>query len=117
VSSADEEVMGMDLADEEKFVLFITKDGRGRKVKPSEFNELVNRGGKGYRIVETGKNRKLASFTLCEDTDAIVITTKSGRRISIMVSQVGAHLLKYIDIQKGDEVSTVSTVKQPAVTE
>lgn len=114
VGSAEEEVMGMDLADEEKFVLFITKDGRGRKVKPSEFNELVNRGGKGYRIVETGKNRKLASFTLCDDTDAIIITTKNGRRISIMVSQVGAHLLKYIDIQKGDEVSTVSTVKLPA---
>lgn len=111
VSSVEEEVMGMALADEDKYVLFITRDGRGRKVKPVEFNELVNRGGKGYKLMETGKNRVLASFTLVEDCDQVVITTRNGRRVSITVDNLGPNLLKLIDIQASDSVVAVSTVK------
>lgn len=113
VTTEEEEVLGMDIADDNMSVVFITKDGRGRKVLPSEFTELVNRGGKGYRLVELGKKRLLAAFTLCEADDMIVITTRSGRRISITVNQTGEHLLKLIDVVDGDEVSSLSTVKNP----
>ncbi len=111
VSSPEEEVLGMEVAVEDKYIIFISKDGRGRKVKPSEFSELVNRGAKGYRIVLLGKGRSLANYILCDDNDTLVITTKKGRRISLPVDKVGSNLLKLIDIMEDDEVSSISTVK------
>ncbi len=110
VSSSIEEVLGMEIADENKYIVFITKDGRGRKVKPSDFSELVNRGGKGYKLAAMGKNRSLANFTLCDADDTIIITTKNGRRISFTVDKIESNLLKLIDIVEDDEVSSISTV-------
>ncbi|MGA2142924.1 MAG: DNA topoisomerase (ATP-hydrolyzing), partial [Brevinematales bacterium] len=111
VSSAEEEVLGMELAEENRLIIFITKDGRGRKVKPGEFSELVNRGGKGHKLVLLGKGRSLASFVICEEDDTLIITTKNGRRISMGVDKVGPNLLKLMDIKGDDEVSSISTVK------
>jgi len=111
VSSEEEEVLGMELADDNKNVVFISKDGRGRKVKPSEFSELLNRGAKGYRLVNLGKGRLLANFVLCEDDDVMIITTKKGRRISLETNIVESNLLKLIDIVGDDEVSSVSVMK------
>ncbi len=110
VTAPEEEVLGMELADENKSIIFITKDGKGRKVSPSEFTELVNRGGKGHKLVELGKRRFLASYTLCEAGDAVIITTKNGRRISFPVDSIESNLLKLIDIVGDDEVSSISTI-------
>jgi DNA gyrase subunit A len=111
VTSPEDEVLGMETADNDKFIIFITKDGRGRKVKPSEFSELVNRGGKGHKLVILGRGRSLASFVLCEEDDTLIITTQNGRRISMGVSKVSSNLLKLMDITGDDEVSSISTVK------
>ncbi|MCX7820995.1 MAG: DNA topoisomerase 4 subunit A [Brevinematales bacterium] len=111
VGSKDEEVIGMDIADEDKYVLFVTKDGRGKKIPISEFSELVNRGGKGYKLAELGKNRQVACFTKCNDDDIVVITTKNGRRVSFSLKDVQSNLLKLIDLSNGDEVSAVTTLQ------
>ncbi len=111
VKSIEEEVLGMEVAIEDKYIIFMSKDGRGRKVKPSEFSELLHRGAKGHRLVLLGKNRYLANFVLCDDEDTLIITTKSGRRISLSTNKVGSNLLKLIDIVGDDEVSSISTVK------
>jgi DNA gyrase subunit A len=111
VTGPDEEVLGMEVAGEDKYIIFISKDGRGRRVKPSDFSELLHRGAKGYRMVLLGKGRKLASFVLCGENDTLIITTKKGRRISLPSTTVGLNLLKLIDIVEDDEVSSISTVK------
>ncbi len=111
VGSTDEEVIGMDIADEDKYVLFVTKDGRGKKIPISEFNELTNRGGKGSKLAELGKNRQVACFTKCYDDDIVVITTKNGRRVSFSLKDVQSNLLKLIDLSNGDEVSAVTTLE------
>lgn len=110
VSTEEEEVLGMELADEDKYVIFITKDGRGKKLRPSEFTELVNRGGKGHKLVALGKKRFLASFALCYADDTVVVTTKNGRRIAFTLDKIETNLLKLIDIVGDDEVSSISTV-------
>ena len=106
-----DEVLGMALADDNKYVMFITKDGRGRKIKPGEFSERENRGGKGFKLLELGKGRYLANFTICDNDDAVIITTKNGRRVSFTVDKIETHLLKLIDIVGDDEVSTISSVR------
>lgn len=111
VGSQEEEVIGMDIADEDKYVLFVTKDGRGKKIPISEFSELSNRGGKGYKLAELGKNRQVACFTKCDNDDIVVITTKNGRRVSFSLKDVQSNLLKLIDIADGDEVSAVTTLQ------
>ena len=111
VTSNEDEVLGMESAADDKFVIFVTKDGRGRKVKPSEFSELLNRGGKGHKLVLLGKGRSLASFVLCEEDDTLIITTKNGRRISMGVDKVSHNLLKLMEIKGDDEVSSISTIK------
>ncbi len=112
VGSPAEEVIGMDIADEDKYVLFVTKDGRGKKIPISEFSELLNRGGKGYKLAELGKNRELACFAKCENDDVVLITTKNGRRVSFSLKDVQTNLLKLIDISDGDEVSSVTTLQK-----
>ena len=111
VSGYLDEVIGMGIADESLFVVFITKDGKGRKVKPTEFSEMVHRGAKGYKLIEIGKDRELASFAICTTGDSIVITTKGGRRIQFPVNQLESNLLKFIDLAGDDEVSALSTIK------
>jgi DNA gyrase/topoisomerase IV subunit A len=101
----------MEVALDDKYIIFLSKDGRGRRVKPSDFSELLRRGAKGYKMVLLGKGRSLASFVLCSEDDSLVITTKKGRRISLPADSIGPNLLKMIDIIEDDEVSTISTVK------
>ncbi|MGC8764379.1 MAG: DNA gyrase/topoisomerase IV subunit A [Brevinematia bacterium] len=108
VSSKSEEVIGMGIAEDDKYVLFVTKDGRGKKIAISEFKELMNRGAKGYKLAELGKNREVASFAECYDDDVVIITTKSGRRVSFSLENVQSNLLKLIDLSEGDEVSAVT---------
>ncbi len=111
VGSKEEEVIGMDVADDDKYVLFVTRDGRGKKIPISEFSELSNRGGKGYKLAELGKNRQVACFTKCDNDDIVVITTKNGRRVSFSLKDVQSNLLKLIDLADGDEVSAVTTLQ------
>lgn len=111
VGSKEEEVIGMDIADDDKYVLFVTRDGRGKKIPISEFSELSNRGGKGYKLAELGKNRQVACFTKCDNDDIVVITTKNGRRVSFSLKDVQSNLLKLIDLADGDEVSAVTTLQ------
>jgi DNA gyrase subunit A len=111
VTNVTEEVLGMAVAEEDRFVIFVTKDGRGKKVKPSDFSELIHRGAKGHKLVGLGKDRLVASFTICDPDDAVIITTKNGRRISFKVDKIESNLLKLIDIVGDDEVSSISSVK------
>lgn len=111
VKGSEEEVVGMGVADPNVFVIFITKDGKGKKVSPNEFSELLHRGAKGFKLVELGKNRTLASFTLCEQDDMVLITTKSGRRIFMETDNIQTNLLKLIEVSDDDEVSSISAVK------
>ncbi len=108
VSSKSEEVIGMGVAEEDRYVLFVTKDGRGKKIPVSEFKELLNRGAKGYKLAELGKNREVACFAECYNDDVVIITTKNGRRVSFSLENVQSNLLKLIEISEGDEVSSVT---------
>jgi DNA gyrase subunit A len=108
-------VIGMQVAEKDTYAVFITTDGRGRKLTPSEFKSR-NRGAMGYKIVDTGstKERVLADFTICEKGDAVLITTKHGRRVSFNESQMRRNvLLKMINLVKGDSVSAISTIAAP----
>ncbi len=110
VTSSEDEVMGMAIADENLDVIFVARDGRGRRVNPKEFSELVNRGGKGFKLVDLGKNRTLAGFTLVEPQDRVMIITRQGSRIIFPQSEVSTNLLKLIDLRAGDEVLSVTTI-------
>lgn len=111
VKGTEEEVLGMGVADPEIYVIFITKDGKGKKVQPTEFSELLHRGAKGFKLVELGKNRTLASFALCTDDDMLLITTRAGRRIFIEVTNIQTNLLKLIEVSDNDEVSSISAIR------
>ncbi len=110
-SPETEEVIGIGIADEGKSVVFITSDGRSKKAKPHDFNELVRPGGKGFKLVEIGKERIIADFAICEPGDSLLVTTKQGKRISVSADALAPKLLKVIDLSKDDEVSAVSTIK------
>lgn len=115
VKNEKEYVLGMEIAEKDTYAVFITTDGRGRKLTPSEFKSR-NRGAVGYIIVDTGstKERVLADFTLCEKGDAVLITTKHGRRVAFNEEKMRRNvLLKMIDLVKGDSVSAISTVTAP----
>jgi DNA gyrase/topoisomerase IV subunit A len=104
----------MGVADPDVYVIFITRDGKGKKVQPTEFSELLHRGAKGFKLVELGKNRSLASFALCDTDDMLLITTKAGRRIFIEVNNIQSNLLKLIEVADNDEVSSISAIKTQA---
>jgi DNA gyrase subunit A len=110
VSGEADQVIGMGVEGDAKFVLFVTTDGKGRMVKPDVFKEMSNRGAKGCKLVEIGKDRKLASFCMCNPGDEVVITTKVGRRISFPINSLSAQLLKMMDLMEGDEVSAISAI-------
>lgn len=109
VGSVEEEVVGMDVVEPDKYVLFVSRDGKGKRVSISELKEL-RRGAKGYKLVELGKNRQVACFTTCREDDIVLITTKNGRRISFSVKEVGSKLLKLIELSQDDEVTSVSVI-------
>jgi len=110
VSGKNEAVIGMGVTDSEHFIVVITRDGKGKKVTFDDFTLRANRGGKGFKVVEIGKNRELADFTECLENDSIVITTRNGRRVSYKVSSLSTNLLKMIDLTRDDEVSSISTI-------
>ncbi len=116
VKGEEDELLGMGIAEEGKYVIFIAKDGRGRKVVPVNFN-TYNRGARGYKIVDIGKSRILADFTVCEEGDLLLIITRHGRRISFCVDGIKPNqLLKLIELaNKDDEVSTISRLSAPSV--
>lgn len=111
VKGSEEEVIGLGVADPDVFVVFVTKDGKGKKANPGEFSELANRGAKGFKLVEIGKQRALASFTLCAAEDQVMITTRAGRRIMLDAEKIQTNLLKLIELDEKDEVSSISTIR------
>jgi len=112
VPSPEEEVIGMGLVSEkEQDIVMITRDGRGKKVSIGDF-KTYKRGSRGARIAEIGKKRQLVDFTLSDPGDVLVITTRNGRRISIETDKLGHNLLKFMEVQDGDEVSSISRVKR-----
>ncbi len=108
--SSDEAVLGMGIASPDNFIVVITRDGKGKKIKFDEFTLRANRGGKGFKVVDLGKKRELADMAVCEPGDNIVITTRQGRRVSYGVDTLATNLLKMIDLMDDDEVSSISNI-------
>ncbi len=110
IAGENEAVIGMGITAPGQFIVVITRDGKGKKVTFDDFTLRENRGGKGFKVVEIGKNREVAGFTVCLENDSIVITTRNGRRVSYKVSSLSTNLLKMIDLTQDDEVSSISTI-------
>ncbi len=81
-------VIGMVVATNEKTLLTVTENGYGKRSNISEYR-LINRGGSGVRnIICSERNGKVVSINSVSDNDQIMLITKRGISIRMLVSQI-----------------------------
>ncbi|MEK6869754.1 MAG: DNA gyrase C-terminal beta-propeller domain-containing protein, partial [Nanoarchaeota archaeon] len=86
--SADDTVIGMVVATNDKTLLTVTENGYGKRTNISEYR-LISRGGLGVRnIICSERNGKVVSINSVADDDQIMLITRKGITIRMEVSQI-----------------------------
>ena len=86
--SADDYVVGMVVATNDKTLLTVTENGYGKRTNISEYR-LISRGGSGVRnIICSERNGKVVSINSVTDDNQIMLITKNGITIRMIVSQI-----------------------------
>ncbi|BDD04267.1 DNA gyrase subunit A [Aureibacter tunicatorum] len=114
----DDKVIGIVCThNDDATLMVVSETGMGKRSLISEFS-MIKRGGKGVKAIGiSDKTGKLISITEVEDTDDLMIITKSGITIRMNVSSIrtmgrAAQGVKLIRLNDSDEVASVTRVKQ-----
>jgi DNA gyrase subunit A len=111
------QLVGMDVIDEGKSILVITRKGFGKRT-PSEEYRSQSRGGKGVLNTRvTDKNGEVVGFRQVADEEEILMITDRGRLIRTPVApirQIGrvTQGVKLMDLDEGEQVVDVAVLQE-----
>ncbi|HEX6512245.1 MAG TPA: DNA gyrase C-terminal beta-propeller domain-containing protein, partial [Chloroflexota bacterium] len=112
---AGDEAVGMDVVRPGAEMLTITEDGMGKRTPIEEYRS-TGRGVQGVFTMELReKGRKLAGMRVVEPDDELMLISKDGiviRTVVETIRQTGrlAQGVKVMNLNRGDKVSSISTV-------
>ena len=110
----NDEVVGMEVASDEKSLLSVTENGYGKRTPIAEYR-LINRGGSGVINIQCSeRNGKVVSICSVSDSDDIIFISKNGIIIRVPatdVSVIGRNTqgVRIMKLEANDKV--VSAVK------
>lgn len=112
--SNDDHVVGVDILEENSFILSVTENGYGKKSKIEDYHGQM-RGGKGAITIKTGKrNGNVVTSLKVRNEDGIMLITNTGKIIRINTSEIrpiGRNTLGVRLIDLGSEEKVVSVAK------
>ena len=110
-----DKVIGMIVAEEGKNILTITEKGYGKRTAIEEYR-LIGRGGKGVTNIKVmEKNGPVAYVMLVEDTEELMLISKSGIAIRMNcggISKIGRATqgVRVMRLSEGDQVVTAAKI-------
>jgi len=110
-----DKVVGMIVAEEGKNILTITEKGYGKRTSIDE-NRLIGRGGKGVTNIKVmEKNGPVAYVMLVNDSEELMLISKSGIAIRINcggISKIGRATqgVRVMRLGEGDQVVTAAKI-------
>ncbi len=115
--SSEDEVVGMQLCNEGKYLLVASEKGIGKRTLMDEF-PVHNRGGKGiktYRITE--KTGAVAAVKAVNEEDELMIINSNGILIRMQISDISVNGritsgVKLINLEEGVIIAGVTVVKE-----
>jgi len=113
--SADDYVVGMVVATNDKTLLTVTENGYGKRTNISEYR-LISRGGSGVRnIICSERNGKVVSINSVTDDNQIMLITKNGITIRMIVSQIhvigrNTQGVRLINLHQDDKLVSVAKI-------
>ncbi len=114
--AANDVVVGMDILDDEKYVLTVSESGLGRLTKTSGY-PIYGRAGKGQKNFDHKKYGNVVNVqTVCMEEDLILISA-NGMIVRIPLDQItpharGAKGVKVMDLAEDDRVISAVTVAE-----
>ncbi len=111
------ELVGMDIIEENQYILVVTEKGFGKRTIASQYR-VQRRGGKGLiNIKITEKNGPVVGFRLVKDDDDVMLITNTGRIIRINVGDVNpkgrvVQGVKLIDLGADEKVVDIASVQE-----
>ncbi|MGM0471168.1 MAG: DNA gyrase subunit A [Bacillota bacterium] len=88
--TAEDKLIGMDIIDEDGQLLVVTDKGYGKRTSLEEYRPQ-GRAGKGIiTLKRTGKNGKLSALKVVDDLDEIMLISKEGILIRMLVEEVSS---------------------------
>jgi DNA gyrase subunit A len=112
-----DELVAMEVINIGETLLTVTENGFGKRTEVSEY-PVQGRGGKGVITIKTTKrNGKVVTLRQVTEEDDMMIITRNGQiiRMSVKgVSLIGRNTqgVKLIGIEKGDKVTSVTTLAE-----
>ena len=111
------ELVGMDVIEENQYILVVTEKGFGKRTIASEYR-VQKRGGKGLiNIRITERNGPVVGFRRVRDDDDVMLITDTGRIIRINVADVNpkgrvVQGVKLIDLGPDEKVVDIASVQE-----
>ncbi len=111
------ELVGMDIIEEDQYILVVTEKGFGKRTVASEYR-VQRRGGKGLiNIRITDRNGPVVGFRQVKDEDDVMLITDTGRIIRINVADVNpkgrvVQGVKLIDLGPDERVVDIASVRE-----
>jgi len=111
------ELVGMDVIEENQYILVVTEKGFGKRTIASEYR-VQKRGGKGLiNIRITERNGPVVGFRRVKDDDDVMLITDTGRIIRINVADVNpkgrvVQGVKLIDLGPDEKVVDIASVQE-----
>jgi len=114
--AADDRLVAAVLVRDEDSLLFVTRNGYGKRMQFNELRSFTHRGGKGIRAIALNeKSGPLVAAKVISENGHAIIVTKQGTGIRIAAKQV-KHLkraslgVRLISLREEDEVAEVAVV-------
>ena len=107
------------LRKDDKYVLIVTTEGYGKRVKTEEFRTTA-RGGSGVIAIKFKAGRvydRISTMRIVNEDDEILLITSKGVMVRQKVSDISCQgrsatgvLVQKVDVKSGDSISAVSIV-------
>jgi len=116
LSSKDDEVKAMEIADPHATLLAISENGYGKRTAFSEY-PIQKRGGKGVITIRaTERNGLVVAAHSVRDEDAMMLVTEKGQMIRMPVSDLrtisrNTQGVRLIDLSKKDQLVSATPVE------
>lgn len=117
--TSDDEVVGMQLNTQGKYLLFVSENGLGKRTEVDEFS-VQRRGGQGVRCYKiSDKTGNVVGVKAVDEENEIIIITNEGIIIRLMVKDIsilrritsGVKLIN-MDIEKDIRVASFAKVRE-----
>ena len=111
----EDEVVGMEVADETKTLLTLTENGYGKRTATSEYS-TIGRGGQGVISIQTTeRNGKVVGIKVVDDTDEVLFVSEKGVIIRVSakdISTIGRNTqgLRIMKVDTKDKVTTLAKI-------